>query len=423
MTNPAGELATGPVSHAERIRSLDVLRGFAILGILVMNVQSFAMIAAAYLNPRAYGDLTGANWFVWLVSHVFFDRKFMTIFAILFGAGIALMTTRRAVAGRKSAAVHYRRMLVLLIFGLLHAYLIWYGDILYTYAICGMLVFLIRNWRPRTLVILALIFIAIPSLFNLGGQATMPMWPEAERQELRETWWQPSDAAIEAELAHYRSDWLAQIPPRIEAASMFQTFFLLQENLWRVSGLMLIGIVLMRWNVLSATRAPRLYTRLAQLGFGLGLPIVAYGVYHNVSTGWTLERSFFAGAQFNYWGSILVAFGWIALVMIACQRHWLAALQARLAAVGRMALTNYLLQSVTCALIFYGHGLGLAGDISRVGQVLVVLGLWAVQLMLSPWWLSRFQFGPVEWLWRTLTYWQAPPFRRALPDFGRPSPS
>ena len=127
------------VPEADRIQSIDVLRGFALLGILVMNIQSFSMIEAAYGNPTAYGSLEGANYWVWLLSHVMADQKFMTIFSMLFGAGIVLMTSRQEETSGRSAAVHYRRMGVLAIFGMLHAYLFWYGDILfgYAYAACS----------------------------------------------------------------------------------------------------------------------------------------------------------------------------------------------------------------------------------------------------------------------------------------------
>ena len=142
-----------PVTEKERIVSIDVLRGFALLGILFMNVQSFSMISAAYWNPTAYGDLRGANFLVWLFGHVFADEKFMAIFAMLFGAGVLLMTRRVESAGRPSAALHYRRMGWLTLFGVLHGYLLWMGDILFSYGMCGLAVYLCRKLRPRTLLV------------------------------------------------------------------------------------------------------------------------------------------------------------------------------------------------------------------------------------------------------------------------------
>jgi len=156
-----------PAADPERIVPIDVLRGFALLGILVMNIQSFAMPDAAYMNPTAYGDLSGANFAVWLLSHVFADQKFMTIFSMLFGAGIVLMTSRAEARQGRSAALHYRRMGALWVIGMLHAYLLWYGDILYSYAMCGLLVYLFRNFRPRWLMTLGLISITIPAILSL----------------------------------------------------------------------------------------------------------------------------------------------------------------------------------------------------------------------------------------------------------------
>jgi uncharacterized protein len=167
----------GPVSEPERIGSLDVLRGFAVLGILGMNIQSFAMIGKAYVNPNTYGDMSGANYWVWLLSHIFFDQKFMTIFSMLFGAGIVLMTQRQEASTGKSAKVHYRRMAILLIFGLIHAYVIWYGDILFTYALCGMVAYLFRRRRPWLLITLGILLIAVHSGFNAGIHWSMQYWP------------------------------------------------------------------------------------------------------------------------------------------------------------------------------------------------------------------------------------------------------
>ena len=168
----------GPTAQSERILSLDVLRGFVVLGILVMNIQHFSMIGAAYFNPSAYGDLTGLNYLVWLLSHLLADMKFMSIFSMLFGAGIVLMAERLEAKGRRPAAVHYRRTLILLLFGIAHAWLIWTGDILYSYAMCGLLVYLFRKKQPKTLIILGVVSIAVASAVSLMGQFTMPMWPE-----------------------------------------------------------------------------------------------------------------------------------------------------------------------------------------------------------------------------------------------------
>jgi uncharacterized protein len=145
-----------PIRPSQRIVALDALRGFAILGILIMNIQSFAMIEAAYFNPTAYGDLTGLNKWVWILSHMLADQKFMTIFSMLFGAGIILFTTRAEAKGRSALKLHYRRTFWLLVIGLLHAYLLWTGDILVPYALCALVVVLFRKWSPTMLAIVGL---------------------------------------------------------------------------------------------------------------------------------------------------------------------------------------------------------------------------------------------------------------------------
>src|SRR5262249_19871775 len=152
------------VAETERIASIDVLRGFALLGILVMNIQSFAMVGAVYDNPTAYGNLNGANFVVWLLSHLLAEQKFISIFSMLFGAGIVLMWRRAESSGAGPARLHYRLMGWLIVFGLLHAYLLWYGDILYTYGICGLFVYLFRRKSPRTLVSYSLVLAMIGSL-------------------------------------------------------------------------------------------------------------------------------------------------------------------------------------------------------------------------------------------------------------------
>src|SRR6185436_4029750 len=146
-----------PIGLHERYEAIDLLRGVALLGILVMNIQMFAMPTAAYFNPTALGDRGPVDFYVWVGSHLFFDQKFMTIFSWLFGAGIVLMTARAAGRGVKPAAFHYRRMLALVVFGLIHAYLIWDGDILVLYSICGALVYPFRKLRPSILLGLGLL--------------------------------------------------------------------------------------------------------------------------------------------------------------------------------------------------------------------------------------------------------------------------
>jgi uncharacterized protein len=147
-------------------------------------------------------------------------------------------------------------------------------------------------------------------------------------------------------------------------------------------------------------------------GVFLGFPLVIAGVWVHESTDWALDPGFFGGSQFNYWGSLLVAAGYIGLVMLVCQKGSFQSLTRRLAAVGQMALSCYLLQTIICTTIFYGHGFGLYGSVSRVGQALIVVAVWASLLVFCPFWLKHFRFGPFEWLWRSLTYMKLQPIKQ-----------
>jgi len=359
-----------------------------------MNIQSFSMIGAAYLNPYAYGDLTGANYGVWFLSHLFADSKFMTIFSLLFGAGVVLMASRREAAGKPTAGVHYRRMFWLVVFGLLHGLFLWYGDILYAYGICGLLIYLFRNRSPRFLLVAGFIIVAIASLLTTFWQVTMPYWPPEAIENVETEWWMPPPEAVQNEIDAYRGGWSAQQPQRAAKAIFMETNHFLTETMWRAGGLMLVGMALFKLGVFSAQRSRGFNLRMISLGFGLGLPVVAYGVLYRNDRGWDVHSAFFGGSQFNYWGSLLVAAGWIGTVMLVCQRPRWGRVKSSLSAVGRMALSCYLLQTIICTFIFYGHGLGLYGSVSRVGQAMIVIAVWAALLVFCPFWLRRFRFGP-----------------------------
>ena len=401
-----------PVETGGRIAGLDVLRGFALLGILVMNIQLFAMPSAAYQNPMAFGDLTGINLGVWAFAHVFFSQKFLTLFSMLFGAGVCLFADRIEARDGRAAGRHYRRMGWLLAFGVAHAYLLWAGDILVTYAICGCLVYLFRRRRPRTLLVAGLASLTATSLLLVaaGFALTLPGVPDEAVSEV-ERGWKPDAPELEAEVAAYRGGWSEQQPVRAAEALGIHLGLLPFFAIWFCGGLMLIGMALYKWGVLSAAKDDRFYQRLASVGLLAGLPLVAFGMWWNFAGGWAWQRSMFFGTLFNSWGCIPVALGYLGLVMLAVRRGFLPGLQARLAAVGRMAFTNYLLQTVICTTIFYGHGLGLFGSVERTQQLLIVFAVWALQLWLSPIWMRRFAYGPLEWLWRTLTYGRLPVVR------------
>jgi uncharacterized protein len=401
-----------PVTDKERIASLDMLRGFAVLGILPMNIQSFSMIDAAYWNPTAYGNLHGANYLVWLLSNLLANLKFMNIFCMLFGAGIFLMTSRVEAAGIPPARLHYRRMAWLIVFGLLHSYLLWSGDILFDYGMCGLILYPLRNCRVKTLLVIGLLFVTISSAAMIAAGRSAAHWPPAQLKDAREDLWQPTPAQAAKELATYRGGWLGQTGARAEDSIASETIFFWGWAFWREGGLMLAGMALFRLGVFSARRSARFYWTLVFIAVCVGLPVTLYGTWRDIAGGWDFRTSFFFNTQFIHWASLLVSLGWVGLVMLASKSPAFSSPARRLSAVGRMAFTNYILQTLICTTIFYGHGLGLFGKVERTGQLAIVVAIWALQFVISPIWLRRFQFGPLEWLWRSLTYWRIEPWRR-----------
>lgn len=411
---------SGPTGPDQRIQSIDTLRGVAVLGILVMNVYAYGLPWAAYTNPWKGGGTSWIDHATWCFTHVFFDMKFMAVFSMLFGAGVVLMSERNARFG----TVYYRRLFVLLLFGLGHAYFLWFGDILAFYAICGALAFPFRRFGPRLLLALAGISLALGVAIGvLFGGLVLPRLHElAERGlELRATgqaltaeqragveMWEtvdPPPERLAEETAVYRgSDYLSQLRFRAGVVLELHTTGLFAFALWRITGLMLAGMALMKLGVLSARRSNGFYRRMAGWGYGVGVPLVAIGTYFLYRNDFDPLFVFAGGDVPNYVGSLFVAAGHVAAVMLWCRGGRAAGLRARLARVGRLALTNYLSQTVVCVTLFYGWGLGLFGELGRTGLMGVVAAVWALQLWFSGWWVSRFGMGPLERIWRWGTY-------------------
>jgi uncharacterized protein len=251
----------------------------------------------------------------------------------------------------------------------------------------------------------------VASAISLFFAWSMPFWPAESVLELQHEW-APTQEMIQQEVAAYRGEWLEQASYRAPIVLFFQTFVFITNVFWWAGGMMLLGMALFKLGVFSAVRSDRFYVTLIVLAVVVGLPVVMYGVHQNVAAGWEARYGLFVGREYNCWASILVSLGWVSAIMLVCRRNVLAELRRRLAAVGRMALTNYLFQTVICTTIFYGHGFGLFGRVERPGQIAIVLAVLALQLLLSPVWLRFFRFGPAEWLWRAATYMHPPAMRR-----------
>lgn len=409
----------GPTTQADRIDAIDTLRGVALLGIFVMNIPIFAFTGTAFFNPPAGGGFEGLDYLTWLVSHLLFDMKMMAIFSMLFGAGVALMAERLDATGRNPAAVHYRRMLWLLAIGMVHAYLIWFGDILVTYALIGMMVYPLRKLRTKWLLLIAGLLFPVGMALSGLQQLLFETMRSAESGGMADAWkemsimFYPTEASLadesEAALGGFFNRALSHAPSVI----FMQTWVFATFVIWRVSALMLLGMALHKAGVFRAARSTRFYAIMLAAGATGGGGLVGAGVLINHANDFDPVAFFGVVGWFNYLGSVGVALAWVALVMLLCRSGAMAWLRHALASVGRMAFTNYLSQSLIGAFIFYGWGLGYFGQFSRAELVPIILGVWTFQLILSPLWLSRFRFGPMEWLWRSLTYWKLEPLRRA----------
>ena len=401
-----------PIKGINRIQSIDALRGFALLGILTVNIQSFAMVSGAFWSPIAIGDGNLLNLWIWIVTRVLAGAKFMTIFSLLFGAGVVLMTSRVEAVSVRPAVIHYRRMAILVLFGVAHAYLLWSGDVLVAYGVCGAVVFFCRKLRPGTLLLLAFLFISCGSIL-FWSYASQSAWLLRELLAIgRELLGIHPFISPSAEILAYRSGWLTQLGIREQSAVDNEIFMFAVVVFWRVSGLMLAGMALMKLGFLNGLHKALAYWWALGVGFCAGIPLTLFGMYIHFGKGWNSVQGALIDYCVNYWASLFVSLGWIGLLLLLFRIRVLESFTRGLAALGRMALTNYLLQTIICTTIFYGHGFGLFERVDRIGQSAIVFSIWTLQLVASSLWLRRFQFGPTEWLWRKLTYMRREPFVR-----------
>jgi uncharacterized protein len=404
-----------PVAPGERIETLDVLRGFALLGILAMNVRAMAAPFGAYMYPYALFDFTGANRGAYIFTSVVFDLKMMGLFSMLFGAGVLLYAGKTTASGRPPRGLWFKRMFWLLVIGLVHAYLIWDGDILVPYALCGILVlWWARRFSAGVLLAASIVWLAIGALLSIGHGMAWDTMSEADRLSELEMW-MPNRDQVNEQLARMLGSYGDVVAHRAPFVLMAQTIYFGLFFFWRCGGMMLLGMALYKWGFLDGRRPVRAYLIAATACLPLGLALAWYGTV-------ALERLRFSMPErtiadvWNYVGAVLVSIGYAAVLILVVKRGALAGLRRALAAVGQMALSNYLLQSLIASMVFLGWGLGLAGRFDYAQQLVFVVAIWVLQLVLSPLWLARYRFGPAEWLWRTLTYGKRQPMRRQTPQ-------
>jgi uncharacterized protein len=396
-----------------RLTSIDALRGVAVMGILIMNIQGMGLIHASYINPTATGPLEISSWLIWGVGRLFADFKFIALFSILFGVGILLQSQSLEKIGENPTPVFLRRMLWLAIFGLLHGTLIWYGDILLTYVVCGLFVYWLRNIPPAQMFIIAGVLLIAPTVTAWQLQTTLNNISVWDLKQLSATLWIPGPELIAAEFATHQSSWLQQITPRVDSVVFMLTFQLLTLNFWKSSALMLVGMGLFKINIFH-TELASTHQRLI-IALFLGLSIAIIGLLQDFHHGWKVGFSLHEGRIYLYWSSLFMSLGYIGGFMLLFKINSLKNIMKYFAAVGKMALSNYILQSIIGSLLFNGFGLNWFGNKSYGELGLTVVGIWLFQIVFSSWWLRRYNYGPLEWLWRSLTYNQRQPFCRCSP--------
>jgi uncharacterized protein len=406
-----------------RYISLDVVRGLAVMGILLMNIVAFSMPGAAYFTPIAYGGDGPADIAVWATNFVLADGKMRGLFSVLFGASMLLVIQRAEAKGESPALTHYSRMSWLLLFGFIHAYAIWHGDILMLYAVIGAIAFFFRKMETHKLVTLGLILIVIQAIFL--GMLTWSVWmlreaamtPDADAELMRQ--W----AEIEAQFGAMRPELLAEDLARhrgdytgILAYRMGPGFWEpIQANLTAALdtlGLMLLGMAGLKSGFLTGEWERAAYARCVRIGYLIGLPLLMVMALIIMASGFDPIAIFALDFTAQILINPFVILAHAALILFWVKSATGSASMLRVDAAGRAAFSNYLGTSLICTTIFYGYGFGLYGELSRASLYVIVLGVWVLILLWSKPWLDRFRYGPLEWLWRSLARRELQPFRK-----------
>lgn len=434
MTDTASAAsAAAPVAKTNRIDSLDILRGIAVFGILLMNISAFGLIWQAYGNPYAAGGSTGLNLTLFEVMNVGFEGTMRGIFSMLFGAGIVLMTERMesAGAGLTTAEIHFRRMTWLMIFGIIHwALLLWTGEILFAYSMCGFVLFAFRKLAAKLQLAIGVAALFIAAIIlnqdyhevvelserasaaqiiaDEGGELTseeegaLASWAEKNMGH------KPTDESTAMFNSWHEGSYWNAVTGQFEFSYEFQWTHAPFWLVFDMMPFMLIGMALLKWGVLSCERPVQFYALMAVAGYGIGIPLGIYELGILTAGDYGTIAGAEAGRTYQFSRLAMVA-GHLGLVLLVVKLGLLKWLQRGFAAAGQMALTNYISQTLICTFLFYGFGFGLYGQLDRSQLYLLVATIAAVQMIWSVIWLRNFRFGPLEWVWRSLTYWRRQP--------------
>lgn len=414
-----------PVGGKARIQSIDTLRGVALFGILIINILAFAQPFGSMVDPRVDGATAGLDLALFAGAEIFVEGGMRGLFSMLFGAGLLIFMNKPGAEPGAARALYYRRTGLLILFGLVNAYLLlWPGDILFTYGLAGLLLFVFRKLSPRGLLGWAVGILLLTTLMHTGLHASVrslvgavaeieALGPGAELSEQQQGIvgaWESfledqglTEASQAEEIEAKRSGYVDNFIYSGELSFFLQAVGVPVLLFWDALGMMLLGMALMKWRILDASRGLRFYVLLMLAGFGVGLPLNAWETLTFVDSGFAAHWQSLNRPTYDL-GRLSLALGYIGLVMAVCRAGWLKKAQAVLARVGQMALTNYLMQTVLCNLVFLGVGLGQFGHWDRTQMYLFVAGVWLFQALFSVYWLRRYRFGPCEWLWRSLTY-------------------
>jgi uncharacterized protein len=413
-----------PVASGERIATLDFVRGIAVLGILFANITAFAQPYYAYFWPPALiGGMEEGDKWVWMVQFILIDGKLRGLFTLLFGAGVMLFLERAAARG-SGRGLQLRRLAWLLLFGLIHFFLIWRGDILTLYAVWGMVLLLMVKWRPFIQLVVGLCLAGFGALalgVLMGGQYAASVLPSLQANMGPEELAMVLGAADKTladsvkELALYaHGSWfeIARATIAERGGELLQEVLIVGPA--ETLGLMLIGMALYRLGFFSGTFDPARMRKWGWIGVIGGVLVSIPAALWVYAGGFEFYRTLFV---FNGLGGVLhlpMVIGLAALLVVWAPRAVATRLGARFVAAGRMAFSNYLGTSIVMVVLFQGWGLGLFGQLHRIELLGIVALAWIAMLMWSPWWLARFNYGPLEWLWRCLTYWHLFPFKRTV---------
>ncbi len=412
----------GPTENPVRHITLDALRGFAVMGILAMNITAFAMPDTAYISPVVYGGSTGADLWSWALGYILFDGKMRGLFSLLFGASMMLIIDRAEAKGESARKVHFSRMGWLAIFGLAHFFFIWFGDILFLYAAIGCLAFRFRKWEPKRLIKWALgIMIAGFLIYSagMGGMfygrymATSPnasptsVQDYKELQETRDF----SPAYVQEMLDLHRGSWAGIVAYKVKE-KWYGPLIFVGQSFHETLPMMMLGMALFKNGFLTGGWATARYRRWAIRGIGSGALATALIAWILWRSGFNIVEVLNAFIAWMILPRLVMTLGYAAALVLLVQRLAGSQILDRIAATGRAAFTNYLGTSIVMTTIFYGYGFGLFGHVSRSETWVFVIGAWVVMLIWSKPWLDSFYYGPFEWLWRSLARGKMQAMRR-----------